>query len=328
MELPLVSVIIPTYNYAHYILKAIDSLRHQSYPWNKIEIVVIDDGSTDNTGELLNSHRANGELVYIYQENHGKAHATKRAIQECSGKYIFNLDADDYFLPDKISKFVEVFESDLEVVHVASPAKLVDSEGQDKSIENIPTVITNKAISGSKLLRYFYANNILFGGGSTYAARASILQSIDIPVSVDMYIDEFLLLALLPFGKSYIFKNPLSVWRIHSSNYSSVRFSDQQKVLAKGARAIQSSNSILAYIKNNSFEDDIVRIYTLKNITQHIAYKETDGTKNVNDIFRYMLQIITQVGIRPRWFVKHYTFNRLLPLTIFRLIKRKRFPAL
>ncbi|GAB3884756.1 glycosyltransferase family 2 protein [Spirosoma agri] len=322
MELPLVSVIIPTYNYAHYILDAINSLKQQSYSWDKIEVVVVDDGSTDNTEELLNVLQSDGELIYIRQNNQGKACATKKAISVCTGKYIFNLDADDYFLHDKIKNFVEIFELNSDVVHVASSANLIDNKEQSMGIEDIPFKITDKIISGVELLKYFYENNILFGGGSTYAARTSILQSINIPLEVDMYIDEFLLLAVLPYGKSFIFKNPLSVWRVHSSNYSSPRSSDQKKIIEKSIRAIQSSDAMLSYLKNNHFDEIIIKIYMLKNITQKLVYKEAKETKNIKDIMRYIFQIVSEIGIHPKWFVRYYILNRLLPSPIFKLLRK------
>ena len=99
---PLISVIIPTYNYANYIVEAITSVLNQNYPTDKIEIIVVDDGSTDNTEETLKPFVDEGRIVFYSQQNQGKASATYFGIQNCTGEYIFNLDADDYFLPNKI----------------------------------------------------------------------------------------------------------------------------------------------------------------------------------------------------------------------------------
>jgi glycosyltransferase involved in cell wall biosynthesis len=89
-DTPLVSVIIPTYNYANFILDAITSAKSQDYP--NIEIIVIDDGSTDTTPDLL---RSRGDIKYIRQENNGLPAARNRGIDEASGKYLLFLDADD-----------------------------------------------------------------------------------------------------------------------------------------------------------------------------------------------------------------------------------------
>ena len=90
----LVTVIIPTYNYGRYICEAINSVLSSNFTQREIEIIVVDDGSTDDTLEKV---RAYGDRVqYASQKNQGKASATKIGIGYAKGKYIFNLDADDY----------------------------------------------------------------------------------------------------------------------------------------------------------------------------------------------------------------------------------------
>jgi glycosyltransferase involved in cell wall biosynthesis len=150
---PLVSVIIPTYNYAHFIKKAIGSVLQQTYPIELIEIIVVDDGSTDNTEEILKDWIERGTVRFYYQQNSGKANATKNAIKYCTGKYIFNLDADDYFLPQKIERYVELFEKDESIVHIGSAARLVFEETGKTLNENPPAVILEKMMDGKELLK-------------------------------------------------------------------------------------------------------------------------------------------------------------------------------
>jgi glycosyltransferase involved in cell wall biosynthesis len=70
-----VTVLIPTYNYAHYIQNAIDSILDSNFPQEEIEIITIDDGSTDNTRDVIGKYT--DRVRYIYQENKGKASATQ-----------------------------------------------------------------------------------------------------------------------------------------------------------------------------------------------------------------------------------------------------------
>src|SRR5690242_2055791 len=107
MDFPLVSVIIPTYNYSKYILDAVNSILEQDYPKDKLEIIVADDGSVDNTKEVLAELVDSKTIIYLYQQNAGKTSATAKAIKLAKGKYIFNLDADDYFLQNKIVNTVK-----------------------------------------------------------------------------------------------------------------------------------------------------------------------------------------------------------------------------
>jgi len=96
----LVSVIIPTYNSAKYIAEAIDSVLAQTY--ENFEIITIDDGSTDNTEEMLKPYM--GKITYIRKENGGPASARNRGIEISKGEFIAFLDADDVWLPQKLEK--------------------------------------------------------------------------------------------------------------------------------------------------------------------------------------------------------------------------------
>ncbi len=96
-----VSVIVPTYNRAHYLGEAIASILNQDIQGCQIEIIVVDDGSTDETKEIL---RKFGDSVrYIYQDNHGVGAARNRGINEATGEWVAFLDSDDRWLPDKLT---------------------------------------------------------------------------------------------------------------------------------------------------------------------------------------------------------------------------------
>ena len=101
---PLVSVIIPTFNRQNLILRAVDSINSQSY--KNIEIIVIDDGSTDDTQKVLSEYIKSGIVKYIYQKNAKQAAARNNGILHCKGDYIAFLDSDDIWLPKKLEKQV------------------------------------------------------------------------------------------------------------------------------------------------------------------------------------------------------------------------------
>ncbi len=122
---PTISVIIPAYNCDRYIAQAVDSVLQQescSY-----EIIVIDDGSTDSTEHILESY---GDLLrYIKQENQGVAAARNHGIEIANGSFVAFLDADDYFLPQKLARQAEILNKrpDLGIVH--SGWQRVDHQG-------------------------------------------------------------------------------------------------------------------------------------------------------------------------------------------------------
>ena len=102
-----ISVIIPTYNRANFILKAIKSVQNQSL--HVKEIIVVDDGSTDNTRELLKAQN----ITYIYQDNSGVSSARNQGIKKAKHEWIAFLDSDDIWHKDKIKEHVSL--------HVDSP---------------------------------------------------------------------------------------------------------------------------------------------------------------------------------------------------------------
>jgi len=97
---PLVSIVIPVYNGSNYLQCAIDSALGQDY--DNIEIIVVNDGSTDNTEEIIKSY--GNKIKYLSKENGGVATALNMAIKNSNGEYISWLSHDDYYLPNKVSR--------------------------------------------------------------------------------------------------------------------------------------------------------------------------------------------------------------------------------
>ncbi len=100
-----ISVIIPSYNHAHYIREAIESALAQTY--ETIEIIVIDDGSTDNTKEVLAPYVRDQKIHYIYHKNRGLSAARNTGLKAAQGRYIKFLDSDDFLYPEQIERQVD-----------------------------------------------------------------------------------------------------------------------------------------------------------------------------------------------------------------------------
>ncbi len=105
----LVSVIIPTYNRAKYVVEAVASVTQQTYP--NLEIIVIDDGSDDDTESTLAPLLADRRIHYIRQENAGPAVARNRGLDAATGEFVAFLDSDDLWLPNSVEDRVRAFES-------------------------------------------------------------------------------------------------------------------------------------------------------------------------------------------------------------------------
>jgi glycosyltransferase involved in cell wall biosynthesis len=99
-EQPLISVIIPTYNSGYWVAQAVQSALAQTY--TRVEVIVVDDGSTDDTKERLAPWGS--RIRYVSQENGGPSKARNRGIKEAQGDLVAFLDADDFWLPEKLAK--------------------------------------------------------------------------------------------------------------------------------------------------------------------------------------------------------------------------------
>ena len=314
-----ITVLIPTYNYAHYIVEAIDKTLAQATKNFEIEVLVIDDGSTDNTHGVLQYLIESNKICYAYQQNQGKAAATRKGIALATGKYIFNLDADDYFLPNKIQAFVNAFETYPSVIHVGSAAKVIDATGKHLSTENIPTEWADKPVNGLALATFFLKNNTLWAGGTTYAARADVLKTLVIPDGVDMYLDEYLILGILNHGDSFCFKGPLSIWRVHGNNYSNTT---PEQAQIKNKRSLKSSKNTLEALKKHSkLPEELLKLYAFKHQTRLIASLEDTNQKSLGNIWEYSKKMWTLKDEGVAFFKRYTAFNRLLPTPILHFAK-------
>jgi glycosyltransferase involved in cell wall biosynthesis len=122
---PLVSVVIPNHNYGHYLASAIDSVLAQTYP--RVEIIVVDDGSTDGSEDVLRAYGA--RIRWIRQQRGGVSSARNRGIEEGAGELIALLDADDLWHPEKLDKQV-VLLADPAVGMVYTGLAYIDGDGR------------------------------------------------------------------------------------------------------------------------------------------------------------------------------------------------------
>lgn len=130
-ESVLISVVIPAYNYAHLLSRALDSALGQMA--DDVELIVVDDGSHDNTAEVLADYSARyPQLRAIHQANAGAAAARNRGIREARGRYALLLDADDELLPDALATLRAVVRSQPEVGMVLGAQLSVYPDGRER----------------------------------------------------------------------------------------------------------------------------------------------------------------------------------------------------
>ena len=161
-----VSVIIPTFNSGAYLNEAINSVLNQTY--SPIEIIVVNDGSTDSTDNILREYL--NDIKYLSQENLGPASARNLGIKHAKGEYIAFLDADDIWLPEKIEKQVDIFRKNPGTALVYSRFINFDDEsGNDMGI------FPDKVYSGFIFDKLLLKTTILL---STAIVKSSVLFAV------------------------------------------------------------------------------------------------------------------------------------------------------
>lgn len=154
-EQPLVSVVIPTYNYGKYLPDAIESVLSQTF--KNYELIIVDDGSTDNTKEVVRPYLKNTRIRYHYQENTGQSSAKNVGIKLARGDFIAFLDADDSWLPDKLELQMKLFQANPALGVVYSRRLFIAEDGNDIYHEQ-----PKKLYAGNVLYPMFmYGNHFL-----------------------------------------------------------------------------------------------------------------------------------------------------------------------
>ena len=128
---PMFTVIIPSYNRGHLIAKTIQSVLDQNLPdW---ELIVVDDGSTDNTKEVVQGI-GDDRIRYVYQENAERSAARNNGVKNAKGQWICFLDSDDYYLPNHLEVFASFIEKNNPEPSFLSAGRLVESNGQTTKV--------------------------------------------------------------------------------------------------------------------------------------------------------------------------------------------------
>jgi glycosyltransferase involved in cell wall biosynthesis len=167
-----VSVIIPAFNLARYLPAAIDSALAQEPPGGPIEVIVVDDGSTDDTPQVLETY--SDRVKVVRQPNRGLVGAVDRGLAEVRGEYVALLDADDEWPGDRLRRHVEILEANPLVGLVHGDMEVVDAHGE--TIHPSFFATQREPPTDGRVLGRLLAGNFVSGGASTF--RSSLLPAL------------------------------------------------------------------------------------------------------------------------------------------------------
>ena len=247
----LVSVIIPNYNYARYVTEAITSVEKQTHK-NK-EIIVIDNGSTDDSLQVLKSF--GDRIRLIAQENQGQSGARNSGLKAAKGNFIAFLDADDTWAETKLEKQLALF-SDPEVGLVYCGFHRIDAKGKILS--------TTYAEKSGYLLEDFALSPAaaVLGGESTAVLRKSIAEKVglfDLELSIGTGWDYWRRVASI--SKIASIREPLMLYRQHGNNLSRRMDIYEHDTLLKLKKLFQEEISKAAHpLKSRSYGAHLIAL--------------------------------------------------------------------
>lgn len=214
MATPFVSVLIDTYNHERFIEEALASVLAQDYPIEAREIIVVDDGSTDRTPEIL--RRFESQAKIMRKPNGGQASAFNYGIPACKGEIVAFLDGDDWWAPNKLAAVVQAFSGNPDIGLVGNGIYEMFGNGEQFS-HTLREGYRFRAdsLEGAGVFRQRKA----FLGTSRMAYRLPLLRKIGpVPEFLRVQADEYLFTLAAVLCDVLILAEPLTFYRIHENN--------------------------------------------------------------------------------------------------------------
>lgn len=217
-----VSVIIPSYNHSKYITQTIASVTEQTY--SNLEIIIIDDGSSDNSCDLIREI-SDSRILFIEQENQGAHAAINRGLKVSSGDYVAILNSDDLFTNNRIEQCLKYAEQQGKNSLITSYIEVVDSDGKCLGIkESFKNMFPHEVLNPNET---FLASNdpvknlLMFNYVATtsnFFLHQSVIQKTGYFYGLRYVHDWDYLLRIVQDNSVHIVSEPLLKYRVHSSN--------------------------------------------------------------------------------------------------------------
>jgi len=211
---PFVSVLIDTYNHERFIEQAIVSVLEQDFPASEREILVVDDGSTDRTPEIVRKFASQVRL--LHKKNGGQASAFNAGIPECKGEVIAFLDGDDWWAQKKLGCLAHIMSLDSMVGMVGHAIIESHREGQELFIS--PDVTGRLRLNSEHAAKVFRLHRAYLGTSRLALRRSVALAVLPVPEGLIIEADEYLFTLAAALADFFILKDALTYYRIHGGN--------------------------------------------------------------------------------------------------------------
>lgn len=313
MRKPFITALIDTYNHERFIGEAIESVLAQDFPATAMEIVVVDDGSTDSTPQV--AARYADRIRYIRKENGGQASALNVGFAEARGEIVSLLDGDDVWLPQKVRRVVDEFDAAPEAVVVCHPHDAwVPDSGVVLEDRSFFPVHGRMPLDAEALLRYGD-----YGTSEISLRKSRGAAMFPIPEALWIYADSFLVCLAVFAGDVVGIPESLTRYRCHGANLTCFTVRDEQRLKRRWecfAAALAGAKQWLAAHGYDLLRRDIalhVRRFELVEEMLHHHYLPPSRTEYLRHLLAFHRLY------QPLWTRRYRMFHSLLALAGFSL---------
>lgn len=239
--LPLVSILINNYNYGKFLKQAVNSCLNQTY--ENIEVIVVDDGSTDDSKQIITS--LGDQIIPVLKQNGGQASAINAGFRVSSGDIICLLDADDLYLPERIATVVKLFQSHSPVDWVFTESSAIESvrifeENHDDLFEDI-----RSSNSDSEVQKIDFTKELKSGKAPDFTPSTSNLcfsrklseKLFPLPEIKGMsgiaISDLYIKLLAVGLGTGYVNQNNVGIYRFHDNYYKFQKLDKKRRLFGE-----------------------------------------------------------------------------------------------
>ena len=303
--MPKISVIVPIYNVEKYLEKCLDSLVNQTL--KDIEIILVNDGSTDNSGQIAKEYvsKYKEKIVYLEKQNGGLSDARNYGLEYAKGDYISFVDSDDYISKNLYSQLAKYMEEDYDMVKFG--ILTVDLKN-NKMIENKSKQFENK--TGEEAFDILYKTDKMTEVAWGYLYKASFWKENNFKFTKDMYHEDFGLIPLVILKAKKVASTNILGYYYVQSDKSITRNSDEKKKLKMSYDLLKFYDNMIKEIENYDIskkaKENIKIYYTncilleIKNISRKVEkqkyIKEIRKRKMIKNIkVRNFKQLVKRI---------------------------------
>ncbi|MCM3729100.1 glycosyltransferase family 2 protein [Neobacillus cucumis] len=302
MKQPLVTVFIPMYNGEEYIQEALDSIINQTY--KNLDILVVDDGSTDNSNKIVSSYNDPRIRLLVNETNKGLPYTRNLGVKEAKGKYLAIMDADDIALPDRIEKQVKYMEENIDIDVVGTYYqefggrfnRIRKSSADNQEELKISLIFHNYIGNSTSLIRL----NTLKENNLSYNPNFFVLQDYDLWIQISKV------------GKLFIMPEVLLKYRTGHTNIT--KLSKTEKAARRKKLMDSIHNDILDFY---NFELTDQEKNTFNEVFNDDFYDEI-GNDLLNDIYLVIRRITEQN--KEKQIFNEVNFNNTIKREILKVL--------